>query len=363
MIADLPGVPMDEGVRGHTACDLLSTEALVRYAREKAPALGVPAEWLSDDHSVPVRVGLPRLVADRLESPCAEERAAAAAIGRRLGRNLGHILLVLHRGDAVNRLARAEWHDGDWDRWAAVRCVWLGGGLVTGLLGELVAREARHYLGETGQAGQITIEVSERPDAMGLLGASRFLPADTRQALSLDCGSTLVKRACVTLIGGCLVDVQSYQPLPVPWDLTGPDHFPGPGDMPARRALGRRVLAFVSEVIAQTLAESESDGHAQGSEVMLSVATYVRGGRLLGSGPYAQMGCLARDVRPLLAEATSQLTGRSLSIHPIHDGTAAAALHAGTPNAVVLVLGTALAVGFPPPLASHLRPLALIKRP
>jgi hypothetical protein len=106
-IVDLPGLPVDDEVRGHRADHLLSSRALMRYARERAEALQLPAAYARD--TIQTRLELPCLVNACLSSPYEPARAAAQAIGRRLGRNLGHVLLTLHRGDAANRAARPDW--------------------------------------------------------------------------------------------------------------------------------------------------------------------------------------------------------------------------------------------------------------
>jgi len=106
------------------------------------------------------------------------------------------------------------------------------------------------------------------------------------------------------------------------------------------------------------LDEAAASGIAPDADLMLSVAAYVRGGRLLGNGLYASLNALAEDARPLLADAIHTQTGQVMRVHLIHDGTAACTLYAGAPNAAVIVVGTALGIGFPPAIDSDLRPLA-----
>ena len=71
------------------------------------------------------------------------------------------------------------------------------------------------------------------------------------------------------------------------------------------------------------------------------------------------LGALADDSRPLLREAIRARGGRDMRVHLIHDGTAACAVHAGEPDAALLLVGTALGIGFPPAETGDLRPLAL----
>jgi len=348
-IVDLPGLPIDAEVRGQRADDLLSSRAITRYARAQAAALRLPAPYAQD--TLETRLELPRFVDGCLSSAQRPVRAAAQAIGRRLGRNLGHILLTLHRGDGVNRAARPDWTAGEWERWAKVKRVWLGGGLVSGGMGKLIVHHARAFLAEVGYAGKPQVALTAYPGALTLLGAGRYLPATARHALCLDFGHTLVKRACLGFRDGTLTQLHRYEPLMTDLDWLGAQRVPNP-------TTGRQVLDFVAGAIAETLAACLADGRDPGADLMLSVAAYVRDGRLLGNGLYANLSRLSDDARPLLAQAVKARSGRVVQIHLIHDGTAACAVHAGEPGAAVIIVGTALGIGFPPADARGLRPVA-----
>jgi hypothetical protein len=346
-IVDLPGIPIDDEVRGQRADHLLSNRAITRYTRERAEALKLPAAFAQD--SLETRMELPRFVDECLSRPENKAQSAAWDIGRRLGRNLGHILLTLHRGDSINRAARTDWTDRDWEHWGRIERVWLGGGLVSGQLGTLIMEQARAFLAEVGYAGQPRVARAIHPHVMTLLGAGRYLPSTTRQALCLDFGHTLVKRACLGFENGVLTRLRSYTSLATDLEWLDTSFVPNP-------TTGRQVLEFVTDTIAKTLDECLADEFVPGADVMLSVAAYVREGQLLGNGLYANLSTLVDDVRPLLAEAVRPLlaeavgarTGRTVKVHLIHDGTAACAVYAGTSDAAVMLIGTALGIGFPP---------------
>jgi hypothetical protein len=348
-IIDLPGLPVDDEVRGQMAYHLLSVLAVTHYARERAEALQLPAAFFQD--TTQTRLELPRFVDDCLSSPSESIRAAARAIGQRLGRNLGYILLTLHRGDAVNRAARLDWTAEDWEHWAKIERVWLGGGLMSGALGELIIRSARDCLAGYSYAGQLRVEHSPYGEMMVVLGAARYLPALTRAALCLDFGQTTVKRVCLEFEDGVMVRVHRFESLAREVDELPTTATPEPD-------IGRKVLDMMTGAIAQTLDETIACGITPGADLMLSVAAYVQGGQLLGNGLYASLNALADDARPLLADAVHVRTGRAMRVHLIHDGTAACALYAGVPNAAVIVVGTALGIGFPPVDELGWRPLA-----
>ncbi len=348
-IIDLPGLPIDDAARGHTAYELLSTPAIMRYAWERAGALDLPTAFAQD--TLETRLRLPPFVDQCLNSPREATQSAAGAIARRLGRNLGHILLALHRGDAVNRAARADWSAADWARWGEIEQVWLGGGLMSGRLGALIVDSARAFLAEVGYAGQPGVGLAAHPGDMPLLGAARYLPPDTRCALCLDFGHTQAKRVCLHFSNGTLVAVYPYPALPTELDWLGASQNHNP-------VTGRKVLDWMADTISETWRAVQADGFNPSADVILSVAAYVQGGRLLGNGLYANLSTLTDDARPLLTNAVSQRVGQALRVHLIHDGTAACAVHAGETNTAMILVGTALGVGFAPTDTDGLRPLA-----
>jgi len=349
-IVDLPGIPVDAEVRGRKAYHLFSTLALIEYAQQYKEALGFPAAYTQA--TAQTRRALPRFVDACLHGTDLPARRAAQAIAQRLGRNMGHILLALHRGDAVNQAARSDWREADWARWTHFRRIYVGGGAMSGALGRLIVQAATSFLAEAGYAVALQVRRAAYPAHMSLVGAGRYAPAGSRDVLCLDFGHTLVKPACLRFEAGALAQMQTFAPLPVPWDWSN--------DPAARENIDpAEVMAFVVQAVLKAYEESRAVGGLPGSDVMISLAAYVRDGHLLGNGLYATMSTLSEDVRPLLAASIAARVGYTVHVHPIHDGTAAAAMYAGEPNAVVFIMGTAIGVGFPPDTARHLRPLVL----
>ena len=345
-IVDLPGVAVDADVRGHSAYELLSLNALIRYTSARAEALGLPSDLGQDSDRA--RLGIPRFLNDCLRNDAGRAKETAAVIARRLGRNLGYVLLTLHRGDAVNRAARSDWTDADWERWRDIRRVWLAGGLTSGALGALILEHGQGLL--DGYNVGLELGLSSYPGSIPLLGASRYLPAGDAEALVFDFGHTRIKRACLHLVNDAITNLWEFEPWPVPSEF-----FTEPWGSPEE--MGRRVLEFVTDVIAQTRNAALDQGRHPGPDLMLCVAAYVQGGKLLGNGLYANLSVLADDVRPLLAASLHRRTGAAFRVHLIHDGTAAAAVHAGEPHTAVIMMGTALGVGFAPATAEGLRRL------
>lgn len=288
-IIDLPGLPLDEAVRGLRGDELVSNRVLMALAAEHADTLGLPADDLPPvtpmltQSDVRVRDRVSRVVDVALESDNPARRAAAESIARRLGRNLGWLLVTLHRGDAANRTVRPDWQAADWEQWGAVRRVWLGGGLSSGRLGEIIAAEARRFVVELGYS-QIEVALSHYRDLIALVGAARTLEARERTVLGFDFGHTLVKRAVLTYRDGALQQIEPLPPRLADWRAI----YPLDDD---EAALGRSVLAFMTEVIRETAAEAPQAEPL----AVVSVAAYKQQGRLVGNGPYAKKRlCLLR---------------------------------------------------------------------
>jgi hypothetical protein len=344
-VLDLPGVRMDDGVAGKTAFELIPAKALVRYARERADELSLPDALHCDD--VAARWELPRFI-DRLlidrDTPASR---AAEEIVARVGRNLGHVLLALHRGDPMNRAARPEWGDAEWARWATVRRAWLAGGLATGRVGAAIARHARNWLDSVGYRDILNLQVSPFAGDTALVGAARYLSPGAGACLCCDFGQTSIKRGLFIVEGRAIIRCLL---LPRAAGLEGDLSKATPAQA------GELHRAFVVDTVSDALllARQRLGPAVRIRELMLSLPCYVNGGRLLGPGGYATMSMLATDATDLLAEAITARANIACGVRLIHDGTAAAATFAGHSAAAVIALGSALGVGFPPESADDL---------
>lgn len=360
-IVDLPGIPMDDEVRGQLANALLSFHAVERYVQALAAPLRLPAAWREEVLDAGARAQLGPFVNECLRSEAPGVAAAAQAIAARLGRNLGHLLLTLHRGDAVNQAVRPDWTADDWARWASIRQVWLGGGFMSGELGRNMIAVARDWLRSVGYGDRFGLGLSgaqSGDDAnshmpfLVLLGAARYLPFATTSAVCLDFGHSSVKRAYLQFASDetasqPLASMSLYARQPVELERLGaPD----------------RLLEFMVSAIAQTFVESWRAGCAPEPDVMVSVGAYGRDGQVLTSPLYQQLHAFGEDAREVLGAAVSQRLQQTVRVRLIHDGTAAAAVHAGEPHTAVIVVGTGLGIGFAPASAKELRPLASIVR-
>jgi hypothetical protein len=342
-LVDLPGLDIDPAVKGKTGYELVSSLALTVLIRAQIDALKLDPAL--DDSVLPLAFETCFCHTDE------SVRAAAESIARQIGRDLGYLLLVLHRGDPVNRAARAEWDDSYWAHWAGIRQVCLGGGLVSGALGPRLVTHARAVLTDAG----IALHISPYAPVLPLVGAARLVPPDTTAALVFDFGHTLVKRAVGVYHDGALAELRLLPSVPTHFDNEAGD----PAD-PASVARGVRDLMI--GIMTDTWHAAQDSGHRLSSVIPASLSAYVRDGQPLAaqSGAYVQLLHITDNAARMLSDHLSATLDRPVTVMLIHDGTAAAAAHAGLENAAVITIGTALGIGFPPsrndvqPAADHI---------
>ncbi len=344
VLADLPGLPAE--YKGKRAYDLFSSAALIQMIRDCAGVLGFAAKDVAE--TTPALRELPRTFDHCFESPEPAVRTAAEAIGAEMGRRLGYILLALARGDTANRAARAEWDDSYWTYWSRIRRVWLGGGLASSHLGQRIRLHAQHILNGAGFP-DYEIRISPFGSSLPLVGAARRAPMGTHSALIFDFGQTFVKRAVAQFEDGALTALKTLEQIP-----SGCSVDPNLPDDPA---LARNVAASMMTTIEKTSVEAQARGIPPGEDILCSLACYIVRGQPFDRGCYGVLRLLSDNLETYLAQQIGQRLGRAVRVRLLHDGTAAATAYAGEAQTAVLMLGTAIGIGFPP-LRQPVLPLA-----
>lgn len=339
LIVTLPSDAPAPDVRSLTGYDLLSTHTLAATIRGRATDLSLLNVATLDDAALPPALDV------RLAAPDPNIRQAATDITRRFGRSLGYLLVTLKLGDPANRAARPDWDDSYWAHWAAVHTVWLGGGLVSGRLAAPIAHHAAAVLSECAIT-DLTLALSPHPVILPLLGAARSARRSSTAALVLDFGGTAVKRAVAIYANGTLTGLRRLHPQPAP-RLAAPDSA-SPADV-------ERLATALADILADAWREAAALAHPLSPRVVISLAAYIRGGRPLArqGSVYAQLHHLPISAARWLSRAVSASVGTPIEVVLLHDGTAAARAYAGAIGAdhtAVILLGTALGVGFPPPV-------------
>jgi hypothetical protein len=264
----------------------------------------------------------------RTAANLAEERVVTE-----FGRRLAHLIATLTTA-ARSETPPTGWRADYLRYWTDVDEVWLAGGLAAAFgLGLLTAvrTEMARLVG-----GGRTVRLAAHPDLLPLIGGFRSCHDARTGMVALDFGQTLVKRGMATVVDGQLVRIEV---LP-----------------PRSTSEVRDVAEFVVDVIAETIRLAGSFHKPTHPCVPVALASYVAAGRPVASGKglYAQ---LAEVDSTCISSAVSHRSGIETHVRFVHDGSAAA-LGVCNPSirSAVIMLGTALGVGFPPPAS----PLLLV---
>ena len=250
------------------------------------------------------------------------------------GRRLGHLIATL-LSEVAHPEGRSAWRAAYLRHWRSIEHIWLGGG-VAAALGESMLRATREEAGGLG-ADTCTIDLAPDPATLALQGAAVCRAEPLHDAVAFDFGQTVVKRGLALAREGRFHLVERLADIEVssPELSTDPD----------------AVREFVITTIADTVRLAEErlcqpDRPGLDPRVVASVACYVVDGR-----PYDRRGLcapLGMAEPRVLEQALCERTARELQLTFVHDGTAAArAVPTGRRTAVIM-LGTALGVGFAP---------------
>lgn len=301
----LEAAALPDILRGKRGYELLSTQALNTLIR---PYTGEVAEFYQQ---------------------AALDADWAIALARLLGQSLGGLLLALIRSDAQTHQANPDKPAAYWTHWSTIQRVYLGGGLVRGKVGEIIAAQAQATVQSLADEPGFQVIRAEHPQYLPLLGAARTVPAGHRASL-LDFGSSYVKRAIAHYTQNGLSRLQIRESLP--------------NEFPSDSVDARFIFARMVDIIVQAYTEVDTP------IVPISVASYVseRGQPLLTqAGAYMSLAQLTPDVPAALSQAASDRLGTAVEVRLLHDGTAAALYYAPMEQAAVIMLGTALGCGYP----------------
>ncbi len=339
-IVALPGITLPEDAVGKTGYELLSARRLASQVQRHAAALRLD----------PNQPDLLRAFNDcftacpgPVEAAVSPQiRSISEEIAVDYGRSLGYLLLTLKRGDPANRAARKDWDGRHWSFWAGINTVWVGGGLVSGHLGPIAIHEAGRVLHQAGFP-DFAVRLSPQGADLPLVGLSRLAPVGAQAMLLLDFGGTAVKRAIAEYQDGQLVQLHRLPALPTPCESVHQASV----ELADVTAFAGRVLSIISQTWREV--ERQLRTGRLTPTIAISLACYLRDGQ----PPPSEMGCYGRlqrlsdNLQTYLAGQLSERLGQPIQLHLYHDGTAAALAYGGSGETAVIMLGTAVGIGFP----------------
>lgn len=267
-------------------------------------------------------------------------RALAGDMAVGFGRQLGCLLLMLSRGEPANRRARPDWGDEQWRFWSRVRRVEIGGGLLSGAIGDVSVPAAQEIL-DTHGAGHLRLVRSPFGDRIVLVGLARLLPVAAEHRAVIDFGQTSVKRGVARYQAGSLSGLRMLpsQPCARPAAI---------GLSTDRREVEEQWQAML-DLMVDTVDASRS-GREEATDVSASLACYMQDGQpdpLEAQSCYGRLQTLGPNLAELGERKLGDRLGSEVHFHLLDDGSAAALAADPDETCVVLTIGTAIGVGFP----------------
>ncbi|MGI9146878.1 MAG: hypothetical protein ACR2IK_10065 [Chloroflexota bacterium] len=249
----------------------------------------------------------------------------ATIYGTRVAHLIATLLAPAQRGSGTS-----AWRAAYLRHWMTVEQVWLGGGIVS-RLGPGLLRAVRAELGRLGVQAA-SVDIAPHAQVLPLIGLARTRPAMDGRTVVIDFGHTAVKRGIASIDGGRLVQLDLLASIPAP----NAEH----------------ALEFVLDCLAVTIRTAQSLHANVHERVRVSLATYVSRGR--PADPRSMYAVLGSVSRKGLQHDLQRRTRAPVRVNFVHDGTAAGRALTDHRRAGVIMLGTALGVGFVAPPSSLL---------
>jgi len=340
----LPG--LDEDEVGKAGWELLSILALIKLIQPHVRTLQLEGTPDND---------LPQQLNAILSGPDGPRRSLAASIVEQHGRLVGYLIASILLAPHGLTDPMVAWEKAFLKQWRdRAGQIVLGGGRANGRLGELIRDAAQEVLIRCGQERKLAL--ADHPSYLPTIGAARSVPPSSHgAAVVFDFGGTKAKRGIAFFDrSGALCRLRVLPPRDL-GDLT----------WEGRTAeLGAAMVTIMAETIREWLVSIHAvePSITLAPTILCSVAAYVEDGEpmRIDRGTYTWLHRLSPDIRAWFCARIEAAVGTprgAVQIEFVHDCDVAACALAGRPNATVLMLGSALGVGFVPPAEGY-RPLA-----
>lgn len=332
-IIDLPGLEIEEEIKGKKVSQIFSTSTLIEEIKKNAKKLKINLSLVEDKL-------LPNLLSEKLLDKNEEIKETAESIVKKFGERLAVILLTLKRGDIVNKIIKDNWTNKHWDYWKKNKNVILVGGLASGLLGEKLKFYCEKFVKENEQkCYQITL--ADQSQNLGMIGCTKKIDAKNKNALIFDLGHSFMKRGFFEVENRKITNQIILKNKKSPYMDSVSDN-----DLRAQND-AKKLHEYIVNLIVETYEEIQSQNYDISNQIIVSIANYVKNGVLFGRGGYAKLQLLANNYGNFLEKEISYLLKREMSVTLIHDGTAIAYSFYGERETVCLSLGTSFGIGFP----------------
>lgn len=329
----LPGI--DPELAGKTGWELLSRQAFIQLIQGQAPKLGLETIAPPD---------LPLHLNALLASPAGSRRAIAETIADQYGRRLGYLIASIILSPHGLTAPLVPWEEAYLKHWQEeVQEIILGGGLASGQFGQRLGPAVERALDQCGLPGR-RVEAAAYPAYLPLIGAARSIGPDAPgPVIVVDFGGTQAKRGVAFFD-----EAQALHKLRV-LPSQSLETLMEPGQT-------AELAAAMVRIIVETI---NAAGSTITPHILCSVAAYVQDGQPMNinRGAYTWLNHILPNITGWFSQQISAMNGTPVEIEFGHDCDTAARAYAGQSKAAVLMLGSALGVGFVPPVGGY-RPIS-----
>lgn len=335
IIAKMPTDIVEQDLTGREAITVFSTNLVIEEIKKHEQELQLNLAGIEEKM-------YPHFLEECLSGENSEVRKAANGILKMFGERLAVILLCLKKGEQENQNKRPEWSQEHWDYWKETETVILVGGLANSDIGGRLKYYAEKVFSDAAEEGYRLVLGNDSVYA-GLHGCTKYLQQKEEGLVNLifDFGQTFTKRSYALIKKNHEAEVNVLDNIlskHVEWDVES-------AVLEKKEALllSRNFL----DIIFETIKEVEEKELIIGEEMIISIANYVKNGKIANRGGYGKLRLIADNYAAFLEQTLKEKTGKKFKIVLVHDGTAMAAGYSNYPKAICVSLGTAFGVGFP----------------
>jgi len=332
MLYDSPTVSIKRGLIGTSFIELLSAESIINAIKENG-ALKSIVHGLHDYE-------LPRILnADLIYHEDPRIRTAAQRIIEEYAAHLVLLFQLLFLGEREAQEIRENWRPEHWAYWKRIKTIVLAGGLVQGAL----AAHIDHAF--TTAFPDKFLVLADKSGLLPLLGVSRTINLTAGNILAFDFGHSYVKIGHLSVAANTIQSVVLKKTIMAPREGSIADS--------QKNIRKEDLLNFFHGTIKQALTEYVDEKGSGNLNISISIANYLDDYDVIDRGMYGLLADQHSSLN-LKERLREEIQNEGFDVEHLeimHDGTSAALCFNEREDACLVVLGSAIGVGFPLDLA------------
>lgn len=313
-------------VENTKANDLFSPSKIVQTIKENSQKLNIN-DSVSD-------VEIFKQFNQRLISENATIQKKANEIATLYGKRLADIICTLKKPSEQSKKMRTNWTENHWEYWKNISSITFVGGLTSAILTNKFLEIINAQLNQKN-ISDLKVSFIEGSANLGTYGLSTLV--ENGEYLLFDFGQTYIKRAH---------HIKENKQVKINTNLESI-----PSDYLFYKFRDDQELLIIAKslhnFILETIIDTMNEVCFEGSNILISIANYVRDGVINQSrGGYGKLALLSPNYQLLLQEDLSQRMQKKVQVSLYHDTTAMSLGLQEDRKGAIISLGTAFGVAF-----------------